>query len=224
MLRSSIYKSGTRLKRADAEACYVTMTIDDVNTGKYTIFFSDSTIDTNKGTDEGFRMDTIVTFNNDSLVAESGALIQVILSATCKTSAFCNKGLSALFLFVITPILQKNSAFIPAIPFLHNLLCRNKEESQANQPLRCFIDSSEQECKSSLCFANLVDKPRQSCGDDGVNSDGKVQVTVTAIANSLTGLLDAELQTSYTCNVELCNSIETMNKVKEIVDIISYNL
>jgi hypothetical protein len=49
-----------------------------------------------------------------------------------------------------------------------------------------------------------------------MDAEDKVQVTATAMTDSYAELANAELQISYSYNMDWCNSIETAKKVKEI--------
>ncbi len=91
LLRSTIDKNRIRRQMDDVEACYMTIKIDFI-TKEYSVYYSDSLTDGDKGTEHGsFQMITKVTFDQDSTVINDSEHVQGVMTYTCKDSSGCNK-------------------------------------------------------------------------------------------------------------------------------------
>jgi hypothetical protein len=115
-------------------------------------------------------------------------------------------------------ILMKNEIVsASSIEKLRQLLLNSEDETNLNRPVRCFVSNSKQatECEHRLCFATIADRLGQSCINDTGIIDGKVHLTMTLVAGLTQQIEKMAPVVSYTCNVDQCNSNDTINQVKD---------
>ncbi len=169
-------------------------------------------------------MVTIVTFDQDSAVNNGSEHVRGVMTYTCKDFSGCNKNTAVLILPLIKLIFTDDAIPASSIKTLRRLLLKNQKETESNKPIRCFVDNSKQpiECEHNLCFVDLDDPVKRSCA--GENMKGLVQITVKGMGMSMASPTSITFKVSYTCNVDQCNNIETINQVAEALSMNSLNV
>jgi hypothetical protein len=202
------------------------MTIEiDFVTKKQSVYYSDSLIDGDKGTKHGsLQMVITVTFDQDSAVINGSEHVRGVMTYTCKDSSWCNKKMAKLILIGFNLISKDDIIPTSSIKTLRRLLLKNKEETESKKPVQCFVDNSNHpiECEHNLCFVDLDDPVKRSCG--GENMNGLVQITVKAGGMLMQSPLNVLPTISYTCNADQCNNIETIKQVAEALGMNSNNV
>jgi hypothetical protein len=222
--RSAIDKTRIRRQLDEVEACYLTVEIDFI-TKKYSLYYSDSLIDGDKGTEHGsLQMVTTVTFDQDSAVINGSEHVRGVVTYTCKDSSGCNKKMATFILMSINVISKDDAIPTSSIKILRRLLLKNKEETESNKPVHCFVDNSKQpiKCEHNLCFVDLDNPVKRSCA--GENMNGLVQIAMKAVSMLMASPTDIVPKVSYTCNVDQCNNVETISQVAEALGMNSLNV
>ncbi len=223
-LRSAIDQTRIRRQSNNAEACYMTAEIDLV-TKNYSFYYSDSLTDGDKGTEHGsLQMVTTVTFDQDSSVINDNEHIRGVLTYTCKDSSGCNKKMTSSVLVAIKWTLKGDTIPTSSVKTLRRLLLKNKEETEWNKPVRCFVDNSNQpiECEHNLCSVDFDDQVKRSCA--GENMNGWVQITMKVVTSLTASLPSIFPKVSYACNADQCNDIKTIKQVAEELGMNSFSV
>ncbi len=225
LLPRAINKSKIRRQTAVVEACYVIAALD-FRTKQYFIYFSDSTTDTIKDTEhQSILSNTRLTFDRDPMVVGQNESFQSLLIYTCTSPSRCNKDVGHFFLLLVKILMKDDMFSVSPVQTLRQLILNSEEETNLNKPVRCFVPNSKEatECEQRLCFATITGPLKQSCvNDDGI-MNGKVHLTMTIVARPPHQIGKLFPIISYTCNIDQCNSNDTINQVKDAIDVNPYD-